>query len=301
MKAVITGATGAIGVALINKLIQEGNEVLVITRKESKRNVNIPKNENVNIVFSALNELAGLEINGGYDVFYHLAWDGTVGADRNNAKKQCDNVRYTIDAVRLAHRLGCQTFIGVGSQAEYGRVCEPLNSKTATFPENGYGMAKLCAGQLSSLEAKSLGLRHIWVRVLSVYGPYDGMQSVVMSTINKVRNGEPIECTKGEQIWDFLYSEDAANALHLLGKSNLDKKIYVLGSGEGKPLSSYIEEICNMLNAKSKPVFGAIPYSPNQVMFLQADIRELQVDVGWKPTTSFKEGVLKTARYLSTQ
>ena len=82
----------------------------------------------------------------------------------------------TIDAVRTAAAMGCRVFVGTGSQAEYGRVDGVLRADTPTNPENGYGMAKLCAGQMSRTEAAALGMDHVWARILSVYGPHDGPQ-----------------------------------------------------------------------------------------------------------------------------
>ena len=61
-----------------------------------------------------------------------------------------------MDAVNLAHRLGCEFFIGAGSQAEYGRVEGKLNAQVPTNPENGYGMAKLCAGQMSRVDSAKI-------------------------------------------------------------------------------------------------------------------------------------------------
>lgn len=300
MKAVITGATGAIGIALIKELIEEKNEILVITRKESNRNENLPISPHIKILYATLSELCELNVSNHeeYDVFYHLAWDGTVGESRNNLVKQCDNIKYTIDAVELAQKLGCKTFIGVGSQAEYGRSSEVLLPDTKANPENGYGVAKLCAGKMANLKANEYGMRFCWVRVLSVYGPNDRMQSLVMSTIQKVRNKQPVLCTKGEQLWDYLYSGDAAEALYLLGENENATGIYVLGSGESMPLKNFINTICSIVNPDAEVVFGAIPYSKNQVMCLKADITRLQKDVGWKPRTKFIDGIKMTLEYL---
>ena len=251
-------------------------------------------------MYASLDELSKLEPQNTdkYDVFYHLAWDGTVGAERNNPSKQTDNVRFAIDAVDLASRFGCDTFVGVGSQAEYGRIDRKLTPTTPTYPENGYGIAKLCAGQMTALQAKKYEMRHIWVRVLSIYGPYDGMQSMVMSTIGKAIRGETVLCTKGEQIWDYLYSSDAAEALYLLGEKQEAKGVYVLGSGESRLLSDYIKDICKIANPQAKIDFGAIPYSDNQVMFLTADVTRLKEDVNWSPATDFSDGIRKTVDYL---
>ena len=226
-----------------------------------------------------------------YDVFYHFAWAGTTGAARNDMYLQNQNVRYALDAVAAAKRFGCQLFIGAGSQAEYGRVEGLLRPDTPTFPEMGYGIGKLCAGQMTREYAHQLGMEHIWVRILSVYGPNDGTQSMVMSTILKLKNGEVPEFTKGEQLWDYLYSGDAANAFRLLGEKGCDGKVYVLGSGKARPLAEYIKDIKNSVNAKAEIALGAIPYGKKQVMHLQADVTQLKQDTGWENITSFREGI----------
>ena len=212
MKAIISGATGAIGMALVNELLEGGHEMLVLCRDSSPRSKNIPDSPLVKKIDCPLERMCELELNDKYDVFYHFAWEGTTGAARNDMYLQNRNVKYTLDAVALAKRSGCHTFIGAGSQAEYGRVEGKLTPSTPAFAENGYGMAKLCASQMSRVMCEELGIRHIWTRILSVYGPYDTEGSMVMSTIRKLSNGEKTAFTKGEQVWDYLYSRDAAKA-----------------------------------------------------------------------------------------
>lgn len=289
--AVITGATGAIGTALINELTSKGVRVLVLTREDSTRNSIIPQSPLVEVRYCSLEELHDFEAEGEYDVFYHFAWAGTFGSARNDLYLQNKNVEYALDAVAAAKRLGCHIFIGAGSQAEYGRVEGILKPDTPAFPENGYGYGKLCAGQMTRDLAHNLGLRHIWVRILSVYGPNDGGGSMVMSALKKLRDGEIPEFTKGEQKWDYLYSGDAAEAFALLGEKGADGKVYVLGSGNARPLSEYIEELRRTAAPNGKVNLGAVPYGEKQVMFLCADISELQKDTGWKPTTDFADGI----------
>ena len=294
-RAVISGATGAIGTALIENLISNGIEVLILMREGSDRKTNIKSHPLIKIKYSSLENYKSLKNDTGknYDVFYHFAWAGTFGNTRNDMYLQNKNVEYTLDAVSVAKEFGCQTFIGAGSQAEYGRAEGVLTALTPTFPENGYGIAKLCAGQMSREYAHQMGLRHIWVRILSVYGPNDGSQTMVMSTINKLQKGEIADLTKGEQMWDYLYSADAAEAFKLLGERGQDGKVYVLGSGVARPLKEYIEIIGKSLNSENLLNFGSIPYSQRQVMYLCADVSELSKDTGWEAKTSFKEGIAK--------
>lgn len=294
-RAIVTGATGAVGTALIKELISQNIEVLVFCREGSKRNVQIPSHQLVTKKYCALNELKNVQNDTGknYDVFYHFAWEGTTGTARNDMYLQNQNVRYALDAVAVAKRFGCKMFIGAGSQAEYGRVEGLLRPDTPTFPEMGYGIGKLCAGQMTREYAHQLGMEHIWVRILSIYGPNDGASSMVMSTILKLKSGEVPEFTKGEQLWDYLYSGDAANAFRFLGEKGCDGKVYVLGSGKARPLAEYIKDIRNVVNPKAEIALGAIPYGEKQVMHLQADVKELYDDTGWTAHTAFVEGIEK--------
>lgn len=304
---IITGPTGAIGMALIKRCIEEGISVVAVCHKGSAKIAQIAQNPYIRVVEADLADLGrlvkkdlGLAETEKVDIFYHFAWEGTTGTARNNMILQIKNIAYTIEAVELAARLGCDTFIGAGSQAEYGNVEGVLTAGTPVFPENGYGMAKLCAGQMSRQRCDVLGIRHIWVRILSVYGPYDGQTSMVMSAIRKLAAGERMGLTRGEQMWDYLYSEDAAEAMLLLGEKGIGSKTYVLGSGKVKPLKEYILQIQQEVRKHSENVgvlgFGDIPYAERQVMYLGADITALSQDTGFEPKISFAVGIERTVR-----
>ena len=226
-KAIVTGPTGAIGIALIQELLEQGVKVTAVCHRDSERISRIPESDMVQIEECNLDELYSLTeiLDHDYDIFYHFAWACTVGESRNNVEAQVANLQYTIAAVEVAALLGCKKFIGAGSQAEYGRYEGKLNADVPAFPENGYGIAKLCAGQMSRIRCRQLGIQHIWTRVLSVYGPYDGENTMVISMIRRMLQGERPICTKGEQIWDYIYSRDAAKAFYLLGESGQDGKV----------------------------------------------------------------------------
>ncbi|MBO5550928.1 MAG: NAD(P)-dependent oxidoreductase [Lachnospiraceae bacterium] len=309
-RAGITGATGAIGTALIKSCIEQGVEVFVFVRRDSARTDRIPEHPLVHLIFCSLDEMSSFDASDlpCLDVFYHFAWMKAFGAEaRNDLHTQIRNIDFAVDAVSLAHRLGCKRFIGAGSQAEYGRKDEILRPDTPCDPENGYGMAKLSAGQMTRLECGKLGMEHIWVRVLSVYGPYDGEGTLVMSVIKDALSGTAPACTKGGQVWDYLYSLDAGKAFFLLGSKGVSGKTYVLGNGSSRVLRHYIDKICeacaDVCNASSavKPRYGDIPYSEKQVMRLEADISELTRDTGFISETTFEEGIRDTVKwYIGT-
>lgn len=299
-RVIITGPTGAIGMALIQKCIEMDVEVTAVCHRGSARISNIPVSDKIKIVECNLDEVRRLPdvLQGTYDVFFHFAWACTTGDGRNNIDAQMQNIRYALDAVEAAGKLGCECFIGAGSQAEYGRFEGKLNSGVPAFPENGYGIAKLCAGQLGRIRCSQLGIRHIWFRILSVYGRYDGEQTMIMSSISKMLSGEPPEYTPAEQVWDYLYSEDAAEALYLAAQRGRDGAIYCLGSGQARPLKEYIEIMRDETDPGLSVKFGAKPYADKQVMYLCADISELHKDTGFVPRYSFEEGIRDMVQWV---
>lgn len=300
-KIAIIGATGVIGTALLDKCIAHETEAFVFVRPESMRMNRLPKHRLINVVPCGMEYLKDFcaESLPEIDTFYHFAWQGTYGTKaRNDLDVQVANIQYTLDVVRLAYRVKSKTFVFAGTQAEFGRKEGILRPDTVCNPENGYGIAKLCAEEMSRMECAKLGIRHIAGRILSIYGPRDRENSMVSEAIRTCLRGENPKFTKAEQLWDYLYSEDVAEAFYRLGEMGKGGAIYVLGSGKTRSLKEYIEIICRTANPNVTPIFGAIPYMDKQVMHLQADISNLQSDTGFEPMTSFESGIEKTVWWM---
>lgn len=301
MKIAMTGATSMIGVALIKQCIENGIDVIAFANPGSKRLDVIPRSEHLKLVECALDELKAYEpVEEECDYFFHIAWAATTHAGRNDVKAHIDNIGYTIDAIDLAAKMKCKKFVGTGSQAEYGRVNVPLSGDTPVNPDVPYGVAKLAAGGMSRIRAAQLGMEHNWVRILSSYGPNDTQQTLMSNLIRAMMNGEHFATSEGIQIWDFIHCDDVAKALLLIAEKGINNKIYPIGSGIGRPLKEYIEEVCELIDNKKSfakgtslknVAFGEVKYGPLQIMHLVADISELTKDTGFAPEISFIDGV----------
>ena len=288
-----------LGISLIEECIRNGTHVLAIVRPSSPRRDRLPASSLVRIAECDLSKLDSLfEFDEKYDVFYHFGWKGTDKTDRYNPSVQLENVKYTLDAVRLAGRLGCGMFVGAGSQAEYGRVSCKLSPKTPVDPDNAYGIAKYAAFKLSFLLARELLMTHIWTRVLSVYGPFDGENTMIMSGIRQMLSGLHPKYTKGEQLWDYLYCGDAAKAFYLIGEKAKSNALYCLGSGTARPLCEYIRIMRDAVDPSLAIGLGELEYQENQVMCLCADIGNLTDDTGFVPQTDFRSGIEKTIKWV---
>ena len=92
-RAIVTGATGAVGTALVRVLAERDIAVTVLCRPGSVRRENIPQHPRVRVCFADLTRLreAAVELDDSCDAFFHLAWTGTVGAARNDILRGADD------------------------------------------------------------------------------------------------------------------------------------------------------------------------------------------------------------------
>ena len=296
-RALVTGASSMIGAALVKALLEEGVRVTAVVRPGSGKLSNLPENApGLQVIPCDISELSTLP-EGTQDAFFHFMWKGTIGSGRNDVALQEENVHYTLDAVRKAKACGCSVFIGAGSQAEYGPKNEALTEETPLSPVTAYGKAKRKAEDLSRRLAGTIGLDHIFVRILSVYGPGDNPQTMIMQAINSLTHGETPSFTPAEQLWDYLYVEDAAVAFRKLAVYGKSGEAYVLGSGTARPLKEYIYALRDAVDPALPVGIGVLPYAEGQIMNLQADIGKLTKDTGFMPGIPFEEGIRMTVSW----
>ena len=111
----------------------------------------------------------------------------------------------------------------------------------------------------------------------------------------KLMNGEKPALTAGEQEWDFCFSGDVAEALVRMAISGRDGAVYPVGSGTTRTLRSCFELARDAVDPALPLGIGELPYPPNQVMRLQADLTPLRADTGFEPKVPFEEGIRITA------
>lgn len=306
---IVTGSTGVTGNALVRYLLDCGIRVTALVRPSSFRRKYLPQeNALLRIVNCGMEDyprIASVLMGEAYEAFFHLSWDGSTGKQKNDNRNhfhlQNQNVKYALDAAELCHELGCPVFVMTGSQAEYGRKDHAVSEDEKKRPENGYGMAKLCAEGMTRLLCRSYGIRHVWAILFSVYGPYDGTESLIDTSVRAVLRGEDLPYTAGVQMWDYLYSRDAARALLALAEKGTDGETYHVASGRIRPLREYIEELYWELAPGRSPRLGEIPYGENATMFLGADISKLQRLTGFVPEYGFRQGIREIAEAVGQE
>lgn len=296
-RVVITGATSMLGVALLKECIGHGVEVLAIIRRHSPHKDRLPDSELLKICECNLDNLDTIaEMDKPYDVFYHMAWVYTAKEQRDNPILQEENIKYTLDAVRLAKRLGCKKFIGAGSQAEYGKVDGVITPDTPVNPLTAYGMAKYAAGMMSKKLCEQYQIVHVWGRVFSVYGRYDREETMINYAIDCFLKGKTAKFSSATQMWDYLYEEDAGKIFFLIGEKVENNKVYCIASGEARPLKEFILEMKDIFGLGVVCAF-AEQSGKGDIINLQADVEAYVKDIGFRPQCSFEKGIRSLIGY----
>ncbi len=290
-RIIITGATGFIGVFLIKEWLKQTCEIYAVIRPGSEKKKRIPQSERVHIVELSIDEYDKIpEVITKGDLFYHLAWEGTRAPLRDDYEIQIRNYNATVAAFQAARDVGCKLFVGSGSQAEYGKMSGVVDENSPCFPDTAYGKEKLHAFNSLADMAERMGIRLVWPRLFSVYGPYDYPGTLIMTCIYKMMRNEEVDISKGDQLWDYLYVEDAAQALVMMANCNSTSGVYIVASGYQRPLREYVLAIRNITGSNSCLRFGnSIDYEKEKIN-LMPDPSKLK-KLGWKPNTTFQDGI----------
>lgn len=295
---VVTGGTGFIGAAIVKELLASGASVTVLVRKESNLS-RLDGVAGVKVVrYAALfsDETIAALRDAQPDAFVHCAWQGVSGKDRNEAFQVKDNLTLTLDSVDLAAAIGCQQWVGLGSQAEYGNQNRRLDESAAMLPTTLYGKAKLAAGIGALALCEARGIQGAWLRVFSTYGPGDAPSWFIPYVTQEFLAGRKPGLTRCEQQWDYLFVADAARAVCAVIARGA-QGAFNLGSGAARPLLDYVEAIRRELGSDLVPEYGAVAYRPDQVMHLEADISKLTAATGWQPSMGLEAGVAATVAF----
>ena len=301
--AIVTGATGFLGTELIKLLSLHNYKVYAVVRNE-KSNIQKLKNlrgvqivtcemKNLNLICNFIPETA--------DIFYHLAWSGSTGPDRGNYEMQLENIKWTLDAVHAAQKLGCKRFVGAGTLAEHDVVAyTPLDGSTPNRV-SCYGVAKLSAHYMSKAECCSVGIEHLWAYISNTYGPGNYTSNFVNFAIKTMLSGQPAKFTSGEQFYDFVHVCDTVQGLECIGELGEKNCAYYIGSNGAKRLKEFIMQIRDAIDPSIPLSLGEIPFngvSHNRTVF---DCSKLMLKTGYSPKVSFEEGIQDTVKWVKEQ
>lgn len=301
--AIVTGPNGFVGSALLRELTDNHIQVFAVVKDEKENVSSIKDLPGVQIVYCEMDQLDQLhtKIQSKADVFYHLAWAGSTGPARGDYVLQLTNTRWTLDAVRAAHKLGCTRFVGAGTLAEYDvNAYTPLDGSTPNAV-SCYGVAKIAAHYMSKAECCSLGIDHLWAYLSNTYGIGNYTSNFVNFASKTMITGQPANFTAGEQPYDFVYVSDIAQGLYCIGEKGIKNKAYYIGSTKSTKLKEFITRIRDEIDPSIQLNLGAVPFNGVAQPESTFDCNSLVNDTGYMPRVSFEDGIKTTVKWIREQ
>lgn len=299
-KAVITGANGFIGTALCRELTAQGTEVIAVIRDSEEDIADIADLPGLRVVYCDMSDFKNLKRyikDKDIEVLYHLAWAGSAGHLRGNSDIQVKNIQYTCDTVKACAEMECSKFVFACSIMEY--EIEALMT-TDMVPDINtlYSSAKIAADYMARTLAGSLGVSYIRAVISNVYGPGEKSPRLINTSLRKWLSGGHCAFSAGEQIYDFIYITDTAEAFAAIGESGVANRTYYIGSSNPRPLKYFLREMRDQVDPSISLGLEELPFNGVSISYQEFDIHAVENDTGFVPNVSFPEGIQKTIKWI---
>lgn len=302
MKFLVTGGAGFIGSHLVDRLIQEGHQVIVVDNLSTGKKKNIHRDAvfyKVDILSDRLERVFQKEKP---EVVSHHA--AQMDVRRSVADPSFDaksNIIGLLNLLECAVRNGTRriTFASSGGAIYGDQQIFPAPEEHPTRPLSPYGVSKLSSEHYLYYYQKVCGLEYTALRYSNVYGPRQdpfGEAGVVAIFTQKLLKGEqPIINGNGMQTRDYVFVEDVieANMAVLHSPTN---DTFNVGTGKETSVNQLFRYLLDITAANVKEIHG--PEKKGEQIRSSLDCQKIHKVLDWEPRVSLQDGLAKTVDYF---
>jgi UDP-glucose 4-epimerase len=305
VKVLVTGGAGFIGSHLVDRLVQEGNEVVVIDnlstgkRKQVNKKAQFYKmdirSKRVERVFRKERPL----------IVVHLAAQMNVRLSTEDPVFDAEvNILGTINLLEHAVKNGVRkvSFASSGGAVYGEQEVFPAAESHRTDPLSPYGISKLAGEKYLAYYTNTTGLRHAIMRFGNVYGPRQEPEGEagVIAIFSKLMldGGQPIINGTGKQTRDFVYVDDVVESLMVTMDEDI-QGIFNVGTGQEATVNECYGIIKELTNSSCKDLYGAAKKGEQFRSVL--DVRKLREGFDWEPQVSLAEGLKMTVEFFKAK
>jgi UDP-glucose 4-epimerase len=308
----VTGAFGFIGSHLVERLLDDGEEVLAVgVAPPAEDNLkHLTAHRNAHLMRVAVLDLADLNSfkrllrSFQPSTIYHLAALASHRLSHRDPHPYLHNNLNTVLTVLEAARTTEPTpkIVFTSSSSVYGDNQPPLREDMTPRPRGPYALSKLMGEQLCRLYSEEYGLQCPIIRYFNVVGERCRGNIVFKIFADRIARGEPVE-VNGRYVdgvfkpaeRDFTYVRDAVEATILVGEKGVGSEIYNIGFGRPVSVAKVAELLMASMERRVKIVEKEL--QPHETLVSYSDNRKARENLGWQPKTDLEEMVKRYAEW----
>jgi len=298
----VTGAAGFIGGHLTRRLVAEGTRVSAFVLGASDQHALADVADRVSfyvVDISQANAVHTAMARVRPEIVFHLAAIGTGWPAITLPLALRVNIEGTRHLIEAACRVGVRRFVHTGTAYEYGEVARyDLQNGAGLDVLAMYAASKAAAHALVQEHARVHGLPAVSLRLFAVYGPGQSVRSLVPGAIHAALEERDFPMTPGGQLRDFVFVGDVVEGyLGAAQAVGVEGATFDLGTGQARTIRDVVLRLFDLAGARSRPLLGALPYRPDEMMRQVADPRPARELLGWQSTTLLEDGLRQTVEW----
>ena len=325
MKILVTGGCGFIGSAVVRRIVGESEDSVINLDKltYAANPANLAEIErHPRYVFEQADICDGLAVRDILarhrpDAILHLAAESHVDRSIDGPAPFIEtNVMGSyrlLEATLEYHRAlpesarGSFRFHHVSTDEVFGSLdaaAPPFDENTPYRPRSPYSASKAASDHLALAWGHTYGLPVVLSNCSNNYGPYQFPEKLIPLTIISALKGRPLPVYgRGENVRDWLYVEDHAEALLAILKRGRVGATYLVG-GEAerrnldvvRAISAVLDEL-RPQGAPHERLIAFVEDRPGHDFRYAIDFSHTRKELGWRPAVTFDEGLKRTVRW----
>ncbi|WP_320005698.1 GDP-mannose 4,6-dehydratase [Maridesulfovibrio sp.] len=197
------------------------------------------------------------------------------------------------------HSATIERFIHISTSEVYGSArTETMDEEHPLLPMSPYAAAKCGADRLVFSYMNTYKIPATIVRPFNNYGPRQHLEKLIPRFVTNILLQNPLRIHgDGKSSRDFLYVSDTCNALDLIIHAEAEKvngEIFNIGTGVSTSISEIAVLLQEIMDPEKKVAVKFSGDRPGQVLRHTCNWSKIERVLGWKPTISLREGLLKT-------
>ncbi len=315
MKVLVTGGAGFIGSHIVDRLLNDGHEVVVydnlttgtLENLESRKNeIRFCQDDILNFE-SLCTAMSGVEL-----VSHHAA---QLEIFRGSDDPEYDlevNTKGTLNVLKAAKKCGVRKIINASSACIYGQVDGLTPESHDLSPNWNYGVSKIAAEKYCDIYSAYHDLPVVNVRYGITYGEREWYRRVLTIFIKRAALNEPIVVFgDGDQVRDFVYVGDVVDFnMQCMNNDVANGRSYNVGTGIATTINQLAESVGRVSGNNIEIVHEETPEgdfsklvpekrrNSEELKTMLLDISKARSELGWQPMVPLEDGIKSEMSWL---